>query len=456
MALVGPVGPGPVGQHQQAAAETDEKKDVGGQPEPPGHQARETQAAQVDDRRAAADRRQVAVVAVGESRAAAAGQPRLDRCGHMRAHLLGRRRGAGDRQAVGLRQRDQVARHENLGLAAQAEVGRDANAAGAVELVGRGREQAAERRSGHARGPQHRARGSELFTAQIAVGVDGLHRLARQHLDPEAAQVIGRTLGQAGRKASQHTRSGLDQLHLGARGVDMAEFAGQGVARDLRQRARELDARRPATDDGKGQPGVALGRALGDLGALEGQQDATPQQQRIVERLQARRVRSPLVVAEVVVRGATGHEQEVIGQRRAVGTQHAARGQVDRGDLGHADRHVALVAQDVAQRRGDVTGREPGRGHLVEQRLEQVVVGAVDQGDVDRRLGQRPRRPQASKAATDDDDVRAAGLRCSVHQPYGNASLSSPAARCATPGSSPRPTNAASRSCWRGVRHSRH
>src|SRR5690606_4028768 len=51
-------------------------------------------------------------------------------------------------------------------------------------------------------------------------------------------------------------------------------------------------------------------------------------------------------------------------------------------------------------------------GHLVEQRLEGVVVVPVDQHDLDRRVSQPTHRRQSRKAAADDRDARACGRRC--------------------------------------------
>ena len=58
----------------------------------------------------------------------------------------------------------------------------------------------------------------------------------------------------------------------------------------------------------------------------------------------------------------------------------------------------------------------PG-GHLVEQRLEQVVVAAVDQRDVDRLAAEEAGREEPAEAAADDDDRGAPigqspGLEC--------------------------------------------
>jgi hypothetical protein len=48
--------------------------------------------------------------------------------------------------------------------------------------------------------------------------------------------------------------------------------------------------------------------------------------------------------------------------------------------------------QDAADRRGDIGGRQPGGRDLIEQRLEQVIVVLVDDGDVERLVRPAPWR----------------------------------------------------------------
>ena len=82
-----------------------------------------------------------------------------------------------------------------------------------------------------------------------------------------------------------------------------------------------------------------------------------------------------------------GHDQAVIGDLHAVAGKHAA------------------------QRRRDLAlGEDAGR-HLVEQRLEQVVVGAVDERDLDRRALQRLGRVEPAEATADDDDAMGSVIR---------------------------------------------
>jgi hypothetical protein len=59
----------------------------------------------------------------------------------------------------------------------------------------------------------------------------------------------------------------------------------------------------------------------------------------------------------------------------------------------------------VADGRRHRRRRQPGGGHLVQQRLEQVVVGAVDQRHLDIGTRQRTHRFQATEAAADDDHM---------------------------------------------------
>ena len=62
-----------------------------------------------------------------------------------------------------------------------------------------------------------------------------------------------------------------------------------------------------------------------------------------------------------------------------------------------------MVPEHDAQGRGDLARREPARGHLVEQRLEEVKVAAIDQRDRYRRAPERLGDIQPAKSAADDD-----------------------------------------------------
>ena len=116
------------------------------------------------------------------------------------------------------------------------------------------------------------------------------------------------------------------------------------------------------------------------LGAFEGQQQAAADLGGVLDGLQAGRDGFPLVVAEIVVGGAGGDDQRVVGHF-AVAQDDLAVGGVEIDDFAEQDFGVAIVLEHDPQGRGDFAGREPAGRHLVEQRLEEVEVAAVDQGD---------------------------------------------------------------------------
>ena len=51
-------------------------------------------------------------------------------------------------------------------------------------------------------------------------------------------------------------------------------------------------------------------------------------------------------------------------------------------DLCELHPHVLALAEDVPQHGGDLSRGEDARGNLVEEGLEQVMVPAVDEGDI--------------------------------------------------------------------------
>ena len=88
--------------------------------------------------------------------------------------------------------------------------------------------------------------------------------------------------------ARQHAVGALEQHDPRGGGVDVAEVAGDGARGDLLERSGQLHARRAGAHHDEGQLG-APGRRVGFLlGLLEGQQDAPPDLQGVIDGLQAR------------------------------------------------------------------------------------------------------------------------------------------------------------------------
>ena len=180
------------------------------------------------------------------------------------------------------------------------------------------------------------------------------------------------------------------------RGVDGAEFVAQRLARDFRQRAGQLDAGRTAADEHERQQLLPPRRIRFALGALERQQDAAANLERILERLEARarsaptrRGRSRCGSSRSRRSGSRSRASPPSVSRRAGSSTSIAAASPS------STRTFARAPEDPADRRGDVAGRQRRRRHLIQQRLKQMMVVAIEQRDAHRHGRAAPWRPQS-------------------------------------------------------------
>jgi hypothetical protein len=126
-----------------------------------------------------------------------------------------------------------------------------------------------------------------------------------------------------------------------------------------------------------------------------------------------------LIVPEVGLSSSGCDDQGVVGDLSAPADRferHTACVQVHVDHVAEQHARIGVAAEDVPDRWGDVAlGHDAGR-HLVEQRLEEVMVGAVDHGYVDRSVPQGLRGGQAAEARADYDDP-VPRLRCAHGAP---------------------------------------
>ena len=113
-------------------------------------------------------------------------------------------------------------------------------------------------------------------------------------------------------------------------------------------------------------------------------------------------------MTEVLVRGSAGDDERVVIER-AVAEDYAAPGGVNMNGFAQENLRVFLFAQNLAKRAGDIRGGKRAGGDLVEQRLEEVVVAAIDQGDLDRGVFQGQGGAEATEAAAEDYDSERIG-----------------------------------------------
>ncbi len=213
----------------------------------------------------------------------------------------------------------------------------------------------------------------------------------------------------------------VDQHHPDRRRVEAPELALQAARRQLADLAGQLDTRRAGADDDDGEPALALGRR-------RRRSRPSRRRRRSAGAAPARRRWSSCPVRTGPARRArstTGSPR-----RRRSGCRRGARGRRGAPALvawttrrsrskpvtsASLDADVAVLPDHVADRRGDLARRQHAGRHLVEQRLEQVVVAPVDQRHVDRHVPEQPRGEEAAEAPADDHHAMALfASRCSL------------------------------------------
>src|SRR5258706_8920524 len=422
-------GPGPAREHHDPIREPDEIGDVDPEPEGPGEEAAlapETpEPRDVRDPGRPADDRDVATVLVVERQGGLAGRAGLQERGGIVPGLDSTLGDAGHRSTVRAARRDRgIPEDEDLRTTRDREVRPDADPACLVGLCScRVRDDLRERRSLDAGGPEDGARRDpDLLGLRRGRRLRrGAGRLRGLHPDPrlgdpdnerpypnrdpelrELARRGSRLTLRVGRKQTGHP---LDQEDPGIGRVDRPEVAAERVVRDLAQRAGELDAGRAAADDDERHPLAASLRIRFALGRLEGDEDPASDRRSVVDRLQARRERRPFRMAEIRMPRPARDDQGVVADRAAVGELDDPLLGVEVDRLAEEHGHVLAAPEDAPERLRDLARRQRARRDLVEQRLEQVVVVAVNERDVEPIVATETLRGvQPGEAAADDDD----------------------------------------------------
>jgi hypothetical protein len=81
---------------------------------------------------------------------------------------------------------------------------------------------------------------------------------------------------------------------------------------------------------------------------------------------------------------------------------------------------IELRPQDVANRLRDLGGGQRRCRNLIEQRLEEVIIVPVDDGEIDGRPRQRFGRRKAAKSRSHNDDAWLGGLCSCRHDQKGS------------------------------------
>src|SRR5512146_1219198 len=104
-------------------------------------------------------------------------------------------------------------------------------------------------------------------------------------------------------------------------------------------------------------------------------------------------------------------DQIVIGKIGATLEANATRLKTKSNYFVQQHLDISVAPQDTPDRGRDVAGRKSRRRDLVQQRLEGVVILAIDQHHIDRLVPETPRGVQTPEAASDYDNAFA----CTAH-----------------------------------------
>jgi hypothetical protein len=232
-----------------------------------------------------------------------------------------------------------------------------------------------------------------------------------QDLDPELLEIAGGAPRELLGELAEQPRASLHEDHARARRIDAAKVPAEHGVAQVGDRAGELDPGRPAADDDEGQVRGAARLVELVLCELERAEDPAPHLGGLLEGLEPGCVGFPFGVPEVAVLRPGREDQELV-RDPAVTARDPALREIDVLDGPEVDLDVRGALELRPDRHCDVGGVEPRGRDLVQQRLEQVVIAAIDDGHVDVAVpGERLRGFQPRESAADDHDVGRTGRR---------------------------------------------
>ena len=246
-----------------------------------------------------------------------------------------------------------------------------------------------------------RDRRAVLELEVIAVIADDLR--IEHDIDAFLAQYLDGVLAQIRCDHRQDVGRGLDELDADFAEIEVVELFLLD-AKELRQGAGLLDARRAATDDDECQHAAAYLWVGLLVGSLEHVQHVVTDVQSFLQRLHAVGMFLDFLHTEVVRRRAGSENQIIIGNLAMVRQQDLAS-LIDAFSLGHEEFHVPALAEERTDWICDFVRREDCRRYLVQERLEELEVVTVDEQDVDIFLRKELGKLDAAEACTDNDNT---------------------------------------------------
>ena len=149
--------------------------------------------------------------------------------------------------------------------------------------------------------------------------------------------------------------------------------------------AGQLYPRRARPDNHERQPTTPRGRIGLTFSHLERAENPAAELECVIDRFHPWRIVSELRVPEVRLARAGGDDQRVVRDLTTLTNRldrDAAGVEIDIDHCAEDHARVPLAAQHVTNRQGDIALGEYSRSDLMQQRLNQVVIRPVDDGDI--------------------------------------------------------------------------
>ena len=393
-------------KNEESVAKADKKEEMNEGPGEPCHDPGEFDEAEVANTAMATDRGEAAFIEIPEIGGFFPIELATDVSSGVFAGLHGRRRNTRDRISIFILDGNNVADGLDFGMSGNGEVLVDL---GAALFVGFDGNFFCQTGGFVASGPNDGVAGDRTALQRDDPGFDVLNRVGEPDLNAERFKLLDgfsrEVLGVSGKDA----RAGLDEDNAGVLGVNVAEIVGERVLGELADGTGHFDAGRTAADDHECHVGEAAVGVLDFLGFLKGSEDAAANLKGVVEAFKSGGEGFPFGVAKIRMSGTCGQNEMVVSEV-ALRTGEFTLLDVDPDDFGHFANDVALAAENGSDRLGNVSRGESCGGHLIEQRLEKMVICAVDQDDLDRRILERAGGGEPSKASANDRDHGQVGI----------------------------------------------
>lgn len=405
----------PFDENLNAALELNEIHEMDEEPDEPGEKTGDVQPEDTGDGSGATNDGHISLVEIAEGRNVLFSfQAGFDRFCGITSALNGDWRNARERLAVLVEGKREVADDENIGIVGNGEIRKHFDATATIGLgVSTLGNFTAEVVDGDATGPENGARGELDVRAVVrvvnAVGIDIVDHGVFEDFNAEMGNKLFGFGGKILRIGGKHASGAIEKDNAGFARIDVAKIMAKSFASNFGEGAGKFEASGASTDDDEGEPGAGFGFRAGTLGTFEGVENFVADGSGFLNSFETGGEGAPSIVAVIGSLRTGGDDEGVVGEGAAVAKNNFLGRGIEIDGFAEEDFGVFLAAEDRAERRGDLTGRERAGGNLIEKRLEEMEIALVDEGDGCGGVLEGPGGDESAKTATENENFVCTG-----------------------------------------------